>query len=117
MSVKFNFYITAMLLTPCYSGITVIVGSTVSLLIALTWGGLRFPWSSGHVLAPLIIGSIGLVVFFVYEKIWSGHTVSGNIPICLQPLIMSLARFRATSSPVASRLAGKCCASIAAATC
>ncbi|TFK91566.1 iron permease [Polyporus arcularius HHB13444] len=56
-------------------GITVIVGSTVSLLIALTWGGLRFPWSSGHVLAPLIIGGIGLVVFFVYEKIWSGHTV------------------------------------------
>ncbi|KAI0667877.1 iron permease [Trametes maxima] len=56
-------------------GIFIIVGSTVSLLIGMTFGGLRFPWSSPHVIVPLVIGALGLVAFFVYEKVWSGHTV------------------------------------------
>lgn len=58
-----------------HSGITIIVGSTISLLIGMTWGGLRFRWDSAHVLVPLVIGGIGIVAFFVYEKVWSGHTV------------------------------------------
>ena len=39
----------------------------MSVLIAVTWGGLRFPWNSSHVLAPLIIGACGLVAFLAYE--------------------------------------------------
>ncbi|KAI0654620.1 iron permease [Cubamyces menziesii] len=56
-------------------GIFIIVCSTVALLIGMTFGGLRFPWSSGHVIVPLVIGGVGLASFFVYEKIYSGHTV------------------------------------------
>ncbi|KAJ6476702.1 MFS general substrate transporter [Mycena vitilis] len=35
--------------------------------IALTWGGIRYPWSSAQVLAPLIVGLFLLVVFGIYE--------------------------------------------------
>ncbi|KAJ2970492.1 hypothetical protein NUW54_g12718 [Trametes sanguinea] len=51
-------------------GVTILVGSTTSFLIAMTWAGLRFEWSSAHVLAPLIIGAIGIVAFFVIELLW-----------------------------------------------
>ncbi|KAJ7279696.1 iron permease [Mycena rebaudengoi] len=41
-------------------------------IIGLAWGGVRYSWGSGQVLAPLIIGLLLLVVFAVYEA---------NIPI------------------------------------
>lgn len=43
------------------------MGSTVATVIALTWGGTTHPWSSYQVLVPLILGLVGLVVFFIYE--------------------------------------------------
>ncbi|KAI0046869.1 iron permease [Auriscalpium vulgare] len=50
-------------------GNALIIGSTISLMIALIWGGIRFPWVSAHILVPLIIGSVGIVVFFVVEAL------------------------------------------------
>ncbi|KAH9993179.1 major facilitator superfamily domain-containing protein [Russula vinacea] len=44
-----------------------VTGSTTSVVIGLTWGGVQYPWSSGRVLSPLVIGLIGLVVFIIYE--------------------------------------------------
>ncbi|KAH9933611.1 iron permease [Epithele typhae] len=44
----------------------VIAGTTLA-LIALTWAGVRFPWNSPHVLAPLVIGMALIVTFFTYE--------------------------------------------------
>nr|GAT46162.1 predicted protein [Mycena chlorophos] len=44
----------------------VIVGSGLA-IIGLTWGGIRYPWASAQVLAPLIIGLVMLAVFGVYE--------------------------------------------------
>ncbi|KAJ7124307.1 iron permease [Mycena epipterygia] len=44
----------------------VIVGTGLS-IIGLTWGGIRYPWASVEVLAPLLIGLSLLVVFVVYE--------------------------------------------------
>ncbi|KAH9902441.1 iron permease [Cubamyces lactineus] len=59
-----------------WTGIIVMIGSTISMLLALTWGGLQFPWTSGHVLAPLIIGAVGIMIFFVLEMFWlKGPTV------------------------------------------
>lgn len=58
-------------------GIIVMIGSTVSILLAITWGGLQFPWTSAHVLVPLIVGALGIIVFFVLEMYWlKGPTVS-----------------------------------------
>ena len=51
------------------------IGSAVSVLIAMTWGGIEFPWNSAHVLTPLVVGGIGMLSFFAYEKFFGGHTV------------------------------------------
>jgi len=48
-------------------GNVIIIGSTTSLVIGLTWGGVNFSWSSPHVLVPLIIGICGVICFFFYE--------------------------------------------------
>lgn len=48
-------------------GNILVTGSTTSVVIGLTWGGVRYPWSSARVLLPLICGLIGLCVFVVYE--------------------------------------------------
>ena len=44
----------------------------MAVILALTWGGLTFPWDSPQVLAPLIIGAAGIVFFFVAERFWLG---------------------------------------------
>ncbi|KAI0648727.1 iron permease [Trametes meyenii] len=45
----------------------IIIAGTTLALLALTWGGIRYPWGSAHVLAPLIIGAVLILSFFVYE--------------------------------------------------
>lgn len=48
-------------------GNSLLLASTVSVLIALTWAGSVYPWSSFHVIVPLTIGLAGLVGFFFLE--------------------------------------------------
>ena len=43
-----------------------VAGSTLT-LIGLTWGGIHYPWSSVHVLVPLILGIALMAIFVVYE--------------------------------------------------
>ena len=50
-----------------YLGIAVFVASTTLLLYGLTTGGTSNPWKSASVLAPLIIGFVGLGVFMIIE--------------------------------------------------
>ncbi|KAH8904951.1 DNA repair protein RAD50 [Coniochaeta sp. PMI_546] len=50
-----------------YIGNTILVGSTVAVLYALTYAGTQLPWSSPKVLVPLIIGLIGLALFMLFE--------------------------------------------------
>lgn len=54
-----------------WCGLVMIIGSTISILLALTWGGSLYPWSSVHVLLPLCLGAAGLFVFAVYEAVWA----------------------------------------------
>ncbi|KAF8322731.1 iron permease [Clavulina sp. PMI_390] len=48
-------------------GNLLIIGSTTSLILALTWGGVAYSWSSYQVLVPLVIGIIGLLGSALYE--------------------------------------------------
>ncbi|KAF8313799.1 iron permease [Clavulina sp. PMI_390] len=48
-------------------GNTLIVSSTGSVILALTWGGVTYSWKSAKVLAPLIIGLLGISGFLLYE--------------------------------------------------
>ncbi|OSD03788.1 iron permease [Trametes coccinea BRFM310] len=59
-----------------WPGNCIIITSTVLVFLGLTWGGLRFSWTAPQVLVPIILGAIGIVVFFVAEKVWlHGRTV------------------------------------------
>ena len=51
-----------------YIGTVLFIGSTTSLLIPITWGGVMYSWSHWRTLVPLIIGIVGNIVFIAYEK-------------------------------------------------
>ena len=66
--------ITYVFMNLCTSGLTLplrgnvlIIVSTTSIVVGLTWGGIRYPWLSAHVLSPLVVGFIGLGGFIIYE--------------------------------------------------
>ena len=48
-------------------GNAIFVASTASILIALTDAGTQYQWSSWHILVPLILGFMGLIVFYFFE--------------------------------------------------
>lgn len=50
-----------------YLGMALFIAGTTFLLYGITTGGTTNPWKSATVLAPLIIGSVGLGVFVVVE--------------------------------------------------
>ncbi|EIN09217.1 iron permease [Punctularia strigosozonata HHB-11173 SS5] len=51
-----------------WPGNIMFVGSTTSVLLALTWAGQQFRWASFHVLVPLCIGFAGIFAFFALER-------------------------------------------------
>ncbi|KAI1738082.1 major facilitator superfamily domain-containing protein [Xylaria scruposa] len=51
-----------------YAGNAILVASVVAVLLALSWGGAQYSWSSYHVLVPLVVGIFGLFLFHVYES-------------------------------------------------
>ena len=57
-------------------GAALFLGGLVVLLIGISWGGVIYPWKSGHVIG-MIVGGFGiLVVFVLYGKI---VTVQSNV--------------------------------------
>ncbi|KAI1350847.1 major facilitator superfamily domain-containing protein [Xylaria sp. FL0043] len=50
-----------------YAGSTILTASVMAVLLALSWGGTKYPWSSYHVLVALIVGIFGLALFYIYE--------------------------------------------------
>jgi hypothetical protein len=49
-------------------GVIVFVGSSTSFLFGLTAGGVLYPWASGNVIAPMVIGIAGMVGFWAIEE-------------------------------------------------
>jgi hypothetical protein len=48
-------------------GSILFIGSTTSILIPISWGGVMYPWDSWRTLVPLIVGFAGLIAFVLYE--------------------------------------------------
>jgi hypothetical protein len=46
----------------------IITGSFIALLFGITSGGVIHPWKSGAVIASIVAGACGTVVFAVYEE-------------------------------------------------
>ncbi|KIK65195.1 hypothetical protein GYMLUDRAFT_220462 [Collybiopsis luxurians FD-317 M1] len=53
----------------------IIISSTTSVVIGLTWGGVQFSWGSARVLVPLVLGLSGIGVFFLYEFRYAKHPI------------------------------------------
>lgn len=51
-----------------YTGNALLIASVTAILLALTYGGTRYSWSSWHVLLPLVLGFVGLGLFIAYES-------------------------------------------------
>jgi len=43
------------------------MGSSTAFLLGLTWGGVRYEWSSARVITPVVLGAVGIIAFMVYE--------------------------------------------------
>ncbi|KAK2611403.1 hypothetical protein N8I77_004742 [Diaporthe amygdali] len=52
-----------------YIGNALLIVSTVAVLYSLTYGGTLYQWSSGRIIAPLVIGLLGLVAFICFESL------------------------------------------------
>jgi hypothetical protein len=59
-------------------GTILLLGTVISLLLALEWGGSRYSWSSGQVVAPLVVFAVTLVAWLVLQYFqvrtrWHAH--------------------------------------------
>ena len=50
------------------AGNTLLITSVVSVLLALTWGGVDSPWSSWRTILPLVLGLLGIIAFLAIES-------------------------------------------------
>ncbi|KAF2836439.1 MFS general substrate transporter [Patellaria atrata CBS 101060] len=48
-------------------GMVLFLSSSTGFLIPITWGGVQYAWSSWRTLVPLILCSIGMLLFVLYE--------------------------------------------------
>lgn len=48
-------------------GNVLLLCSTFSILWALTYGGTKYRWSQANIVAPLVLGFVGLAIFIVWE--------------------------------------------------
>lgn len=48
-------------------GAAIFASSITSLLIGLIFGGAVYPWSSWHVIIPIVLGALGWITFHLYE--------------------------------------------------
>ena len=51
-----------------WMGSIIFIASTTGFLIPLSWGGVSYPWSSWHTVAPFSASSVGLVLLYIYEE-------------------------------------------------
>ncbi|GLA78050.1 hypothetical protein AtubIFM55763_010535 [Aspergillus tubingensis] len=78
-----------------FAGNTLLVASVLAVLLALTWGGTEHPCSSWRTILPLVLGSLGLVGFMVFQASGKGAE-EPTMPIRLFANRTSLATFGLT---------------------
>lgn len=71
------------------TGNVILICAITSILIALTWGGGQYPWSSWKTILPLTLGLIGIPLFLIFES----RTSEPSTPLRLFSNRTSLAGF------------------------
>lgn len=56
------------LLTFDWIGAILLTTSATSFLMALSWGGVMYPWSSWQTILPLLLGAFGMIGFICFEN-------------------------------------------------
>ncbi|KAJ5302415.1 hypothetical protein N7508_007278 [Penicillium antarcticum] len=51
-----------------YIGNAILAATVVAVLLALSWAGIDYPWSSWRVLVPLVLGLAGLFLFYAHQQ-------------------------------------------------
>lgn len=69
-----------------FPGLVAIIGSLVSLTLALEWGGTVKPWSDGSVIACLVVWAV-LSAVFVALEIWQGSRAMIPLHIIRQRVV------------------------------
>ncbi|KAJ7151678.1 Mfs1.2 [Mycena filopes] len=59
-----------------WPGMLLIIVSSASVVLALTWSGAEYAWTSIHVLAPLLLGLAGFLLFIIYERKIATHPIT-----------------------------------------
>ncbi|KAJ5969144.1 hypothetical protein N7501_005392 [Penicillium viridicatum] len=62
-------------------GNSILTAAVISILLALTWAGTTYAWSSWRVLLPLILGLGGMLLFYVHQV--SRFCIEPSIPLRL----------------------------------
>jgi hypothetical protein len=73
--------IPAALATLDIGGIILFLSGAALVILGTTWGGATYPWTSANVLAPIVIGGVCFVSFFIYEYLLEpGRLISRIFP-------------------------------------
>lgn len=59
--------------------------------LALTWGGVRFAWTSVNVLLPLCLGIATVILFFLVEAYWVKEPIVSSKSVRVQSDLGSMA--------------------------
>ncbi|CCX09243.1 MFS drug efflux pump [Pyronema domesticum] len=49
------------------------ISGMILFMAGMQWGGYQYPWKSAHVLAPLILGGVLLIAFYLWEAYGTDH--------------------------------------------
>ncbi|PQE32926.1 major Facilitator Superfamily protein [Rutstroemia sp. NJR-2017a WRK4] len=58
-----------------YLGNLIFIPSIISVLLGLVMGGIEYPWSSWHVILPLVLGILGWIAFHIQQHFSSNPSV------------------------------------------
>lgn len=62
-----------------YFGSLIFVPSTIPVLLGLVMGGVQFPWSSYHIIVPLVLGVVGWAAFQIQQSFSSKPIVPARL--------------------------------------
>lgn len=74
-----------------YIGGILSVSGLILFLAGLQWGGYQYPWTSVHVLVPLLLGVVFIIAFIIWESFFAPHPMfPGRIKQDPRVLVLTL---------------------------